>query len=131
MSRHAPVRRSLFARRLALPFVCVLAIVAAAFWTPIRVGALGPFQIVATGGSGDIGAEGTLAAGKDTVAVFVADVNGDRIPDVVACNLQGDTISVYIGQGDGDFNAKVDYPTAVGPLSAAIGDVNNDTLPDI
>jgi len=62
--------------------------------------------------------------------VAAADLNGDRIPDLVFANRRVPGLSVYLGNGDGTFHA-------AGSLAAAevhairIADVNGDGFPDI
>ena len=38
---------------------------------------------------------------------------------------------MLLGNGDGTFQTKVDYPTGRGPASVAIKDVNGDTRADL
>ncbi len=44
-----------------------------------------------------------LAAGAGTASVAVGDLNGDGIPDIVTANRVDDTVSVFLGTGDGTF----------------------------
>jgi hypothetical protein len=65
-------------------------------------------------------------------SVVVADVNGDGKPDIVAPNVQGSTVAVLLGNGDGTFQPAVTYTAAAnGVTSVAVGDVNGDGKPDI
>jgi hypothetical protein len=41
------------------------------------------------------------------------------------------TVSVLLGNGDGTFAAKVDYPTAKYPYSVVLGDLDGDGRLDI
>jgi hypothetical protein len=82
----------------------------------------GTFQPAATYDSG----------GKATVAVAVADVNGDRKPDLLVVNAGSDTVGVLLGNGDGTFQPAVNYNSgAFRATSIAVGDVNNDHKPDL
>ena len=40
-------------------------------------------------------------------------------------------VGVLLGYGNGSFANQITYPTATSPSHAAVGDFNNDTLPDI
>ena len=71
----------------------------------------------------------TPRAGPHPVAA--ADLNGDGKPDLAVVNVDGDTVSVLLNNGDGTFAAKVDYPTGAGPESVAAADLNGDGKPDL
>jgi hypothetical protein len=65
------------------------------------------------------------------VSVAVADVSGDGKPDVVVANFNANTVSVLAGNGDGTFQARVDYTTGAEPRSVAVADVSGDGKPDL
>jgi hypothetical protein len=81
------------------------------------------------------------ATGLSPFSVAVADFNGDGKDDVVVVDFCADSnscadmgpssVSVLLGNGDGTFRARVDYLTAVGSTSAAIGDFNHDGNTDL
>jgi hypothetical protein len=78
----------------------------------------------------------TYATQSATVALAVADLNGDGKPDIVAANLgPSPTGSVSVLLQDptrpGVFLSPVSYNGFGEPLSVAVGDVNKDGLPDI
>ena len=58
------------------------------------------------------------------VSVAVGDFNGDGKPDLVDRRVYGDNVSVLLGNGDGTFQAAVDYAAAVHPFSGGGGDFN-------
>ena len=69
-----------------------------------------------------------------------ADFNGDGIPDLAVvnpCNASDcgsgyASVAVLIGNGDGSFQAPVNYATgSYGPMSLAAGDFNGDGRPDL
>ncbi|MGC2245778.1 MAG: FG-GAP-like repeat-containing protein, partial [Terriglobales bacterium] len=64
----------------------------------------------------------------------VADFNGDGIPDIATANasfgLTG-TMSVFLGKGNGQFQAPVDYVTGTFTSGIVSGDFNQDGIPDI
>lgn len=72
----------------------------------------------------------------DSYSVAVADLNGDGKLDMAVANFGGPNGaksegSIFLGNGDGTFQAAVNYP--IGKLSTfvAVGDFNNDKLPDL
>lgn len=69
----------------------------------------------------------------EVVGVDVADIDGDGHLDVLAGVLGGiDSSGVVVSRGDGTgaLGAPVLYPTAWGPYSLAVGDVDGDGRPD-
>ena len=73
----------------------------------------------------------TVTAGSLPWEVASGDLNGDGKPDLVVADYGADTISVLLGNGDGTFRSKVDYPVGVEPHGLAIGDLNGDGRPDV
>ncbi|MGB2628553.1 MAG: FG-GAP-like repeat-containing protein [Candidatus Acidiferrum sp.] len=68
-------------------------------------------------------------------AVFVAvgDFNGDGIPDLAVATgtntsgtVVGTTVSILLGNGDGTFQAAVNYPAHNQPFAIVVGDFNGD-----
>jgi len=66
-----------------------------------------------------------------------ADINGDGNPDVVLStqarvNSDNGAVTVFLGNGDGTFQAPVSYaPGGSGPTSLAVTDINRDGVPDV
>jgi hypothetical protein len=71
-----------------------------------------------------------LASSSGIAPMASGDFNGDGKLDLVATNPNGN-ISVLLGQGDGTFQAPVDYPAGVGPTAIAVGDFNGDGKLDL
>src|SRR5439155_10963871 len=69
--------------------------------------------------------------GSEPNSVAIGDLNGDGKPDLATANWNSNTVSVLLGNGDGNFGVKTDYGTGSGPLSVAINDLNGDRKPDL
>jgi hypothetical protein len=65
--------------------------------------------------------------------VRVADINGDGNADIITTNLEGDNVTILLGDGKGGFKQSVGSPFPCGdsPFNFAIGDVNKDGKPDL
>jgi FG-GAP-like repeat len=65
--------------------------------------------------------------------VRVADVNGDGRADVITTNLEGDNVTVLLGDGRGGLRPSAGSPFHCGdsPFNFAVGDVNADGRPDL
>jgi hypothetical protein len=64
-------------------------------------------------------------------AVAVADLDGDKIPDLVTVNTGSDDVFVLLGRGDGTFKAAQPFPVGAGPRSVAVADLNHDGRLDL
>lgn len=76
--------------------------------------------------------------GVQPMAAAVADLNGDHNPDLVVVNQACTTepcppgsVSIFLGNGDGTFGARVDHECAADPVSVVVGDFNGDGKPDL
>jgi hypothetical protein len=85
----------------------------------------GSFQAAASFATRDRGSQ----------SVVTADLNRDSVPDVVTVNtrnaVNGDEVSVSLGNGDGSFRAAVYFTVGNRPYSVAVADLNGDTAPDL
>jgi uncharacterized repeat protein (TIGR01451 family) len=67
------------------------------------------------------------------LSLKVADFNGDGKLDLVSANLHNNTVSAFLGNGDGTFTLAPGSPIAVSisPWSVAVADFNGDGRPDL
>ena len=90
-----------------------------------------------TNGVFSFASQTTFAAGKDPIAVAVADLNGDGKPDIIVANsyFAAYSISVLMNtttQGAApSFAPLEDFPTNTAPRSLAIADLDGDGRPDL
>jgi hypothetical protein len=79
-------------------------------------------------------APSTVDTGADPTSVASDDLNGDGKKDLVVTNFFDNSISVFKGKRKARFKTLEPlqgFADLVGPLSAAIGDLNNDSKPDL
>lgn len=74
--------------------------------------------------------EVTVALPEGVGEAVVSDMNGDRIPDLVAANDDG-TVSLLIGSGRGTFERGTKLPVGPGSVAIAVADLNGDHRPDV
>jgi uncharacterized protein (DUF2141 family) len=66
------------------------------------------------------------------VHLAVGDFNGDGKPDLAILGSNGGPISsVLLGNGDGTFQAPIEFPTGIGSESVVVGDFNGDGKLDL
>ncbi len=89
-------------------------------------------QIFLGDGTGNFTAVSTVVNTVDPVALAVGDLNGDGFPDLVVANYMINTISIFLGKGDGTFWPS-STPTLIlsGPIALRVADFNNDGIPDV
>jgi hypothetical protein len=72
-----------------------------------------------------------LASGAGTASVAVGDLNGDGIPDIVTANRIDDTVSVFLGTGDGTFLPPQTYAIGARVWRVTIADATGNGRLDI
>jgi hypothetical protein len=86
-------------------------------------------------GKGRFATPGTyVSVGKHPYQrVRVADLNGDGRADIISPNLEGDNVTILLGDGTGKFQQPTGSPFPCGdsPFNVAVGDVNADGKPDL
>ncbi|CAF3577317.1 unnamed protein product [Rotaria sp. Silwood1] len=71
--------------------------------------------------------------GSSPSRLAIGDVNKDNQMDIISSNSGTDSIGVFLGHGNGTFDAVVIYSTGIGsiPNAVTVGDINNDNHLDI
>lgn len=92
-------------------------------------------------GDGTFQAPVKYVAGPNPQSVAVGDFNGDGIPDLAVASapehnpqrstLSGNDVGIFIGNGDGTFQAGVSYAAGTGAAVVAVGDFNRDGILDL
>jgi hypothetical protein len=83
-------------------------------------------------GSFQVPVQYSTGTNTDPRAVAVGNfVSSSKVLDVVVANYATNTVSVFVGNGDGTFQGHVDYNVGSEPTSLAIGDFNGDGNPDL
>ena len=92
-------------------------------------------QITVWGGSstgaltGPLGGSGLV--GPRYTAVRGADMNGDGLPDLVASSYTTQSFAVWLGAGNGTFQASASYGCGNDPNGIVVADFNNDGHQDV
>ncbi|HEV2426019.1 MAG TPA: FG-GAP-like repeat-containing protein, partial [Terriglobia bacterium] len=77
------------------------------------------------------GPASTLSVGAGPNSVAVGDFNGDGLLDLAISNWLDGTVSVFLGDGTGNFTLASSPVTGAGPLAVAVGDFNGDGRLDL
>jgi FG-GAP-like repeat/Bacterial pre-peptidase C-terminal domain len=72
-----------------------------------------------------------LVSGAGTDSVAVGDLTGNGIPDIVTANRVDDTVSVFLGTGDGTFEPPTNYAVGARVWLVTLADLTNDGRLDI
>jgi hypothetical protein len=65
------------------------------------------------------------------LSVETADFNRDGKTDFATANSTSDTISLFLGNGDGTFSAAVNLPAGTFPAFVKASDINRDSIADL
>jgi hypothetical protein len=90
-------------------------------------------SVLAGNGDGTFQTKVDLNTGNGPAAVVAVAVNtkNDANLDLIVANHGDDTLSVFLGNGDGTFKAPTTIPAGGGPSSIATGDFNGDGKVDL
>jgi hypothetical protein len=72
-----------------------------------------------------------LPKGYAPAAIAAADFNGDGHLDLAVADEGNATVSIFLGNGDGTFGPRTDYPTGNSPVWVSAADVNGDSVLDL
>jgi hypothetical protein len=75
--------------------------------------------------------ESTIATGNDPLAVVATDFTSNGNVDLAVANYASNTVSIFLGNGNGTFNSIGTLPTGNGPVALVSADFNNDGIPDL
>lgn len=74
----------------------------------------------------------SYAVGVSPGAITLGDLNGDGELDALVANESNDSVSIFLGNGDGTFTTGegLGFATGMDPRSIALGDLNGDDILD-
>jgi len=72
-----------------------------------------------------------LGTGQAPTAVTVTDFNGDGIPDIAVTDPQTDSVSVFLGVGQGLFAPTFELPAGTNPTAILSASLSGASLPDV
>ncbi len=73
----------------------------------------------------------SYATGVNPYASSISDFNADGKKDIVTVNWAGASVSIFLGNGDGTFQSKIDYAVGSQPFDVSVQDFNMDNKQDI
>lgn len=101
----------------------------------VRNGGFGDVVVIALGsGDGTFQGARTYQAGESgaqLVGLVAADFNGDGKLDLAVPNSFDNTVSIFLGNGDGTFQPQLTFATGTYPVSVIAADFNGDGKTDL
>src|SRR5262245_59501923 len=73
----------------------------------------------------------SFRAGNGPFSVALGDFNGDTKAGLVVANVDGSSVPVLLGNGDGTFAPRTDFVAGAGSISVAVADLNADGKLDL
>jgi hypothetical protein len=73
----------------------------------------------------------TIATGRGPSSIIAADFNADGKMDLAVTNALDNTVSVFLGNGDGTFATRTDYATGNSPAWVSAGDFTGSGILDL
>lgn len=71
------------------------------------------------------------SVGTNPGGIAVGDFNGDGKPDIAVANTGSNTVSILLGNGDGTFQAAMNFVAGNSPSTIAVGDFNGNGRLDL
>ncbi|WP_447963519.1 FG-GAP repeat domain-containing protein [Nitrospira sp. Ecomares 2.1] len=71
-----------------------------------------------------------IPVGKNPTSIRASDFNGDGFTDLITSNIQGNSLSLLLGKGDGSFQDQKTISACQEPRNVAVDDFNLDHVPD-
>ena len=103
------------------------------FVDAVVANAEGTVSLLTNNGAGGFYPQRLLTAsdlGKQT-GLAIGDLNRDGALDLVVTDSTNNRVSIWLGNGNGTFQAEREFAVGSGPSSVNIGDFNGDGIPDL
>jgi hypothetical protein len=78
-----------------------------------------------------VAASTIIQTGRAPSSIAAADLNGDGHIDLVVTNQNDNTVSVFLGNGNGTFKNRTDFAVGTAPVWVSTGDFNGDGFLDL